>query len=1605
MRGTAANHHPVSQIAFIDETLPDLRTLLRGLPAGTETHLLSPHRPGLEQIADALGHHHGIQALHLFTHGAPGKLFLGSTVLDRQRLTDSAEAIESIVQAMAPAGELLIYGCEVAAGNEGQAFVETWLAMSGLKVAAARHKVGHPELGGSWALDWQAGTLFQAIQVPAWQGVLSLSKAGTISPYSAGYGIAALDSSGSPYVLFNNSGAAYGDLYVYKWNGSAFTSVGIAQPSTTTISGSDVTGTIGEANPYGYDIQVAADGTLFVGATTTTGNVRKLGVWKYDSGGSWTYSFGAISGQPTNVLQQDMEMDAGKNLYFAYTAGSSNYVGRFATSDGGTTYTWEAIGGLIPNTYSGGGNPDLELATDGTKYIAYIATDGTLAVSKFDGTNWVSVGSGAISTGQIAGNAPDLEIAPDGTPYVLFKDAGNTVANAVTVKKFDGTNWVSVGGDGITPNAPMYARLALDETGKPYVAYTDGSYKSTVISYDGSAWVNLGSTPYTSYYPEITVGNGKIWLISQQGAAAPYRLEAWNLANNVPTLSTLTTLSGATEDTGQTISFADLQAASNAADSDGTVTAFEVQAVTTGTLTINGSAYNASTNKTIDATKSAVWTPAANAAGSALNAFTVKAKDNGGAVSATAIQVKVDVTAVNDAPTLADTALALGGVAINAATPTGAVGTLVSTLVGGITDPDSGAVKGVAISATDTSHGSWYYSTDGGATWSGIGAVTDTSALLLASDANTRVYFKPATDYAGTVTNGLTLRAWDQTSGVAGGKVDTSTNGGATAFSTATDTVSVTVAPALTYSGATFSEASANDGSISNSLTLTLAGDTFAADVVTASKVSATNVPAGLTASFTRTSDTVITLSLTGNAAAHANANDIGNLSVAFQNGAFTTNGTASQVLNYSKSDIAVDFFSSKLAYSATTFVEAGANDGSITTVATLTLSGADTFTGINGADWSSLVSNVPAGLTASLIRTNATTATLSLTGNATAHANANDVANLTVSFDNAKFSGGSAAAVTGATTNNLLIDFADPAPAADPAPVKAPGVSTVIDGANVTTSTTTTADGRVLDVMTVAPVAADHQDQTGDATRADVALYYGDSVQNVPVTYASLPTGVGLTATGARTPANNAEALQNLIALVDQAAGTTETNRTNMETGSQDFLNRLEQQASQGPLIINSVKLSVAPGQTTAPDKPITIAGSASSAVGTPIEAIVIDARSLPAGTVLELKNVEFAVILGDNVTVRGGDGSNIVFAGSGSQNIVLGPEDDELHGGSGDDFVGSEGGNDRLFGEAGNDTLRGGADNDYLDGGSDTDTALYAGNLADYQISQLADGRWRVADQRTGTGNEGVDILKDMELAKFADQTISIGANYDLDHDAIPDFLESASGTSSNAKDNDVFGNSKLFVRQLYRDILFREAEDGGLKYWQSQIDNGTASKAQITAQFLESVEFQTGSASLTRLYLGALNRLPDGTGMNSWMGALQTGTSLASVAASFVASSEFASRYGSLDSGAFIDQIYQNIMGRVADSAGKAYWLQKLEAGASKGDLLLGFTESAEYTVATSAKVAMTQNYLGLLDRSPEQGGIDYWLAQLASGTPQVDIIGNFLSTQEYHNRFLP
>ena len=241
------------------------------------------------------------------------------------------------------------------------------------------------------------------------------------------------------------------------------------------------------------------------------------------------------------------------------------------------------------------------------------------------------------------------------------------------------------------------------------------------------------------------------------------------------------------------------------------------------------------------------------------------------------------------------------------------------------------------------------------------------------------------------------------------------------------------------------------------------------------------------------------------------------------------------------------------------------------------------------------------------------------------------------------------------------------------------------------------------------------------------------------------------------------------------------------------------------------------------------------------------------------------------------------------------------------------------------------------------------------------------------------------------------------DKDGDGIPDAIEAKVGTNALLKDNDVLHRSDLFAMQLYRDVLFREADTAGLQYWQQQIDAGKMTRAQVAASFMASPEFQGGVGEITRLYFGAFDRLPDRDGLAYWMGQQKAGMSFNQISASFVVSEEFQKTYGSLDNTNFVERVYQNVLHRSSDASGKSYWVGQLNNGFSRGDLLASFTESTEFKANTKDKVALTLDYIGLLGHAPDQASFDALLAQ--GNTDVVTLIGQFLNSPEYLARFMP
>ncbi|MGI9276596.1 MAG: beta strand repeat-containing protein, partial [Endozoicomonas sp.] len=177
-------------------------------------------------------------------------------------------------------------------------------------------------------------------------------------------------------------------------------------------------------------------------------------------------------------------------------------------------------------------------------------------------------------------------------------------------------------------------------------------------------------------------------------------------------------------------------------------------------------------------------------------------------VSQAAVLLTTSITAVNDAPVLSDTNLALPNVNEDQGDPTGSVGMLVSGLTGGVTDPEQGA-HGIAVTDVN-SNGTLHYSLDNGSSWNEvIVTASDTAALLFSSA--TRLYFEPNANYNTYISDAITFRAWDGTTGSATSgstptTADASTNGGSTAFSGTTDTVAQTIiaindAPSFTLVG------------------------------------------------------------------------------------------------------------------------------------------------------------------------------------------------------------------------------------------------------------------------------------------------------------------------------------------------------------------------------------------------------------------------------------------------------------------------------------------------------------------------------------------------------------------------------------------------------------------------------------------------------------------------------------------------------------------------------------------------------------------------------------------------------------------------------------
>jgi hypothetical protein len=204
--------------------------------------------------------------------------------------------------------------------------------------------------------------------------------------------------------------------------------------------------------------------------------------------------------------------------------------------------------------------------------------------------------------------------------------------------------------------------------------------------------------------------------------------------------------------------------------------------------------------------------------------------------------------------------------------------------------------------------------------------------------------------------------------------------------------------------------------------------------------------------------------------------------------------------------------------------------------------------------------------------------------------------------------------------------------------------------------------------------------------------------------------------------------------------------------------------------------------------------------------------------------------------------------------------------------------------------------------------------------------------------------------------------------------------------------------FIDQQFQDFAGRLPTSAELASWQTIVTNPASTGAASIATATGFSNWGPKVDPTIRLYNAFFGRLPDTGGLTFWAGQLRKGVSLNGVANSFAASNEFKTTYGSLSNAAFVNLVYENVLGRAGDAGGVSYWTSQLDTGKkTRGAVMTNFSESHENLVRMAPTVNVVDPYFGMLLRVPTTAELNAGL--MISGTSSVPVITGLLATPEY------
>jgi Domain of unknown function (DUF4214) len=180
---------------------------------------------------------------------------------------------------------------------------------------------------------------------------------------------------------------------------------------------------------------------------------------------------------------------------------------------------------------------------------------------------------------------------------------------------------------------------------------------------------------------------------------------------------------------------------------------------------------------------------------------------------------------------------------------------------------------------------------------------------------------------------------------------------------------------------------------------------------------------------------------------------------------------------------------------------------------------------------------------------------------------------------------------------------------------------------------------------------------------------------------------------------------------------------------------------------------------------------------------------------------------------------------------------------------------------------------------------------------------------------------------------------------------------------------------------------------------IDASLVSSRPIPATLDQVALAFTGSAEyfanlVTQDYVQLLHRTPSGGEVSSWVSLMQNGLTDEQLLAGFTSSAEYYQQAGGTDQ-AWIDALYLDVLGRAADAAGEAAWLNLSASGVSRFGIAYGFAISVEHE-----SMVIASDYQGILGRAAGAAETAVWVGNMQQGMSAEQVVAAFVASDEFY-----